>query len=235
MRIILLLALMPAAVFAQEPAKRWKDTGEFSFTNANGNTKATTLGLNNLFSYQWGRTGLELTAGALSARSNGLVTAEQYNAAEKATWKWTDRDYFYERLGWEKNRFAGIRHRWDGSVGLGREVFKTPKDLLAAELGIGYTTENRTLPPDEDFVSGRAHAKYTRALSATASFSQDAEYLSNFKDGAAYRLATQTALTASMTTHHSMKLSFLWKRVNRPPAGFIKDDTLAAAALIVNY
>ena len=34
MREILLLALVPTVAFAQEPAKRWKDTGKFRFTNA---------------------------------------------------------------------------------------------------------------------------------------------------------------------------------------------------------
>src|SRR5687768_7378328 len=115
MKIILALALLPAAAAAQEPAKKWKDTGELSFTNANGNTKTTNLGLNNTFTWQGTRAGLELIGGALGARSNGQVTAEQYNASEKVTWKWTDRDYVYERIGWDKNRFAGIDSRLDFS------------------------------------------------------------------------------------------------------------------------
>lgn len=217
------------------PAKKWKDKAELSVVSTNGNSKATSTSAKNIFNYQWTQTMLEVTAGALGTESEGRVTAEQYDAGEKATWNFSKLNYLYERFGWDKNRFAGIRNRYDLSGGLGRELLNFPKDKLIAELGAGYINEERTDSPRNDFASGRGFAKYDRVITETASFSQDFEYLANFEDNEDYRLKTETALVASISTHVSLKASYVWKRLNKPARGFGKDDTLTAVALIVNY
>jgi putative salt-induced outer membrane protein YdiY len=231
------LLLLPACAVraAEAPGKKWTETAQVTFLSANGNSKSSTLGANELFKYDWQKASLELTADALGSSQEGVVTAEQYSAAEKVSRKLSDRNYVFERVGWDKNRFSGIANRIDTSVGLGRELLKTDKDLLAAELGGGYVNEQRVKSPRVDFGSGRAYMKYTRTLSATASFSQDAEYLHSFSDQDDYRLNTQTSLVASLTTHFSLKTSYVWKKVNLPPPGFGRNDTLTSAALIFNY
>lgn len=234
--LLILAAFSAIAVaHADAPVKRWTQTAQVTYLSANGNTKSSTLGASELFKYDWGNASLELTGAALGSSQDGVVTAEQYNAAEKFIRKISDRNYVFERVGWDKNRFAGIANRIDASVGLGRELIKTAKDLLILELGGGYVNEQRIKSPRVDFGSGRVYAKYARALSDTASFSQDAEYLHSFSDQDDYRLNAETSLTASLTTHFSLKTSFVWKKVNIPPPGFVKNDTLTSLALIFNY
>jgi putative salt-induced outer membrane protein YdiY len=123
---------------------------------------------------------------------------------------------------------------------LGRELIATAKNQLNVELGGGFVNEQRILPPRAKFGTGRAYSKYTRVLSPTANFNQDAEYLHNFKNKDGYRVTTNTALVASITTHVSMKFGYQWKFINQPATNaagqkFGKSDTLASAALIVNY
>ena len=55
------------------------------------------------------------------------------------------------------------------------------------------------------------------------------------KNGSDYRVNTETALTASISTYFALKLSFDWRRVNRPPTGAVKDDTKTSIALVVDY
>lgn len=233
--------LMSAALFASAaraedvPAKKWTETAQLTYLSANGNTKSSTLGITELFKYTWEKTTLELTAAALGASQERVVTAEQYSAAEKVLRKVSDRNYVFERVGWDKNRFSGIANRIDASLGLGRELVKTAKNLLILELGGGYINEQRVKSERVDFASGRSYAKYTRTLSETATFSQDAEYLHSFSNQDDYRLNAETSLVASLTTHFSLKTSFVWKKVNIPPPGFTKNDTLTSVALIFNY
>jgi putative salt-induced outer membrane protein YdiY len=235
-RLLIAVSLAAAPLLAEDaPAKKWSETAQVSFLNANGNTKSSTLGANNAFKYDGARATLELNASALGSSQKGAVTAEQYAASEKVGRKLSDRDYLFERVGWDKNRFAGVANRIDASLGLGREVWKTEANLLALELGGGYVNEQRVKAPRDDHGAGRAYAKYTRTLSATATFSQDAEYLHDFSNATAYRLNAQTALTASLTTHFSLKTTFDWKKVNVPPPGFAKNDTLTSVAIIFNY
>lgn len=217
------------------PGKKWTETAQVTYLSANGNTKSTTLGVNEAFKYAWDLTALELAAAALGSSQNGSTTAEQYNASEKVQRKVSDKNYVFERVAWDKNRFAGVSNRIDASLGLGREVWKSAKNLLTLELGGGYVNEQRVKAPREDFGSGRAYTKWIHTLSETANFSQDAEYLHNFSDQDAFRLNTETALTASITTHFSLKTSFFWKKVNVPPPGFAKNDTMTSVALIFNY
>lgn len=225
------------AVPAAEGAKRkWKDAAEFSLLTTNGNSRGTTTSGKNTFTYNWSDlTGLEFLAGGRGSSNAGTVTSEQYNASEKVTWKLIGANYVYERFGWDQDRFAGIANRWDASAGLGRLLLDLKNDKINTELGGGYVNEERTSAPRNDFASGRAYAKYVHTLSATANFSQDAEYLHNFKNRKGYRLNTETALIASLSTHLSLKTSFVWKRNALPPPGAIKDDTTTAVALIVNY
>ncbi|HRY30331.1 MAG TPA: DUF481 domain-containing protein [Elusimicrobiota bacterium] len=232
---VFLSNLFSAAYGEDAPAKKWSEKAQLTYLSANGNTKSSTLGASNEFQYNWTRAALDLTAGALGSQSKEEVTAEQYFAAEKVSWKLTARNYAFERTGWDKNRFAGIANRIDASVGLGRELIKTKRNDLILELGGGYVNEQRVKAPREDFSSGRAYSKYVFAISPQSAFSQDAEYLHNFEHPDGYRVNAETALVSAVSTHMSLKASYLVKYVNQPAPTFGKTDTLTSMALIFNY
>jgi len=215
--------------------KKWKDNAELSFVSANGNTKSTTIGVQNLVQVNMSKIILELTAGVLGAESDKGVSAEQYNAGEKTSWMFGVNNYFFEKFAWDKNRFAGIAHRYDASVGLGRDFIKRAKNHLMLELGGGYINEQRIKSPRNDFASGRAFGKYERILSDTANGFVEGEYLHNFDDPDGYRLNAQTGLVATINSFLSLRVSYMLRRVNEPPAGFGKTDTVTSTTLIFNY
>lgn len=233
----LLAGIAVNSIHAEDaPKKPWKNATELSAVSANGNTKSQTVSAKNTFSYEWvSKTTLELIGGGLGAKSQGSTTAEKYFASEKLSQKLTDRDYVYQKFAWDKDRFSGIRNRYDNGVGAGREMWKTANDLLVAETGVGYINEQRINDDDEDFVSGRAYSKYTRKLSETANFSQDVEYLHNFENRRDFRVNTETALTAAINTAMALKVSYTWKHVGEPPAGFSRNDTVTSVALVATY
>ncbi len=233
---VLSVLLGSASLRAEDaPVKVWKETAQITYLSANGNTKSTTIGASQLLQYARKYIGFELGASALGSSNKQVTTAEQYSAYEKLSWKLNDRNYAFERTGWDKNRFAGIANRIDASAGLGREFIKTPRNNFLFELGGGYVNEQRVKAPRVDFGAGRAFGKYVGTISPTSTFSQSAEYLHNFEDNDDFRVNTETALTASISTNVSMKLAYLWKHVAVPPPTFGKNDTLTSVAIIFNY
>ena len=238
--VFLLLSMLAAcaAASAQGPApepKPWKDAAELSYVKTSGNTQTSTLSMKNLFNYDWNRSALEVAAGGLGTQSRKVVTAEQFNASEKVSLKLSDSNYAFEKFGWNKDRFSGIKHRYEWALGLGRELLKTPSDKLFAEAGGGYIFEDRLRSDNQSFSTYRGYAKYIRTLSPTANASQDLEYLGNLKDQKGYRMNAETALVSTINSHFSLKASYLWKFVNSPTPGFKKTDTTTSVAVIVNY
>jgi len=220
---------------AEEPKKPWKNSTEVSAVSANGNSRATTTAAKEDFSYEWSHVLLNLTGSALGASDRTGTTAEEYTAGEKVNYKLTLRDYLYERFKWDTNRFAGIRHQYDSSAGVGRKLLVFANDNLDGELGGGYLNEQRIAAPRNDFASGRAYLKYIHLFSPTSTFSQDVEYLHNFKSSNGFRINTETALTAALSAHLSLKTAFNWNRINEPAPGAVKDDTKVTAALQITY
>jgi putative salt-induced outer membrane protein len=233
--VVFLVNLLAIARAEEAPAKKWSDKAQVSYLSANGNTKSSTLGVSNEFEYKWTRDTFNLNAGGLGTQSQQVITAEQYYANEKLTLKLSDRNYTFERVGWDKSRFSGIANRIDSSLGLGRELIKTERNDLILEFGGGYVNEQRIQSERQSFTSGRAYSKYVFTISPTANFSQDAEYLHNFKRSQGYRVNTETALVSAMSTHMSLKVSYVAKYVNEPAPGFGKTDTMTAAAILFNY
>lgn len=231
-----LLGFAGSTAFAAEESKPWKESAELSVVSTNGNSKATSISGKNTFEYKKERAHLEVNAGGLGTESEDRTIAEQYYANEKFSWDLIGRNYSFERFGWDKDRFAGVEHRYDASAGLGRHFFEEKaRNQLMLELGGGYIHEQRATPPRNEFGAGRAYSKYEFAITETSKFSQDAEFTHNFKDSDDYRLTTITALQAAISTHMSLKVSYTWKRVGKPPVGIGRDDTITAVALIVSY
>lgn len=238
-KVILLSAvscLFPAVWAADAPAKNWKNETQLTFLSTKGNSQSRTLGAGEKFNWAKAKRSFDLWADALNVESDNTRTSERYSAGEKGERKlFSDRNYAYERGLWESNRFAGYRHRYDGSVGIGRDILKSTANELSAELGGGYINEQLVNAPRNDFGSGRVYAKYTFHFSPTATFFQDGEYLHNFDTPNGYRVNTESALTATLSTHLALKLDYTWKHVHEPPAGFKRDDTTTLLSFLVNY
>jgi putative salt-induced outer membrane protein YdiY len=238
--ILLFPALAAVALADDAPVvstKAWTNSGEVSVVSSNGNSRGTTTSAKDTFDYKWSAASLKLFGSGLGSSSGHQVTSEQYNAGEKVQVPFTtdEKNYAFEIFNWDKNRFAGIQDRYDGSAGYGRQLFCISSDTLKAEIGEGYINEDRINAPRNDFASTRVFAKYVHILSATAQFTQDAEFLNDDRNSKDYRLNMETAIIASLTTHLAIKASYKWNRVGEPPAGIGKDDTTTLVTLVVNY
>jgi putative salt-induced outer membrane protein YdiY len=204
--------------------------------SANGNSKAQTTSAKGGFNYTFTPLmALEMEGGGLGSRSQGLVTAEQYYGSEKISRKVDDRNYVFEKYRWDRDRFKRIAHRHDLSAGVGREFWKTDKDLLIAELAPGYINEERLMEKRKSYASSRFYSKYTRDLSPGSRFTQDAEWIQSLADNRDKLINTETTFSAALSSSLALKNSFVWRHNSRPPAGARKDDTIVSVALVATF
>jgi putative salt-induced outer membrane protein YdiY len=221
---------------AAPPAKKWHDTAEASYVNTNGNSRSATTSAKDSFSYDFDKsTRLELEGGGLGAKSAGQITAEQYFAREKVQRNFNEKDYVFENYRWDRNRFAGFWHLQVVSVGVGRDLWKTKTDLWTFEGAPGYLNEEFINAPRRSVGTARAYTRYSHDFTPTSKFSQDVEYIQSLADKRDSRINTETGLTTALSSHFSVKTSFIWKRANFPPAGVHKDDEITSFALLANF
>lgn len=236
MKIILASALLLLAAASRAAAKDWKNAAELSVISANGNTKTQTISGKNAFAYDFSdKTKAEIEAGGHGARNEGKVVAEQYFASEKVSHKISELNYLFERYRWDRDVFAGFKHRHNFSAGVGRELWRTDKDLLIGEAAPGYVNEERIGDNTRSFASARFYGKYTRDFNENTKFSQDAEYTQSLQNSDDSWINTETALTGTLTSLLSVKNSFVWKHVSRPAPAKRKDDTIVSVALIASF
>src|SRR5690349_11929334 len=123
MRKVVLVGLIAGLLFdmgraEDAPPKKVQDTAQVTFLSANGNTKSTTVGASNELKVNWAKAALEVNAGALGAQTQQVTTAEKYFANEKLQRNFDARNYVFEKVGWDKDRFAGVANRIDSSAGV---------------------------------------------------------------------------------------------------------------------
>src|SRR3954471_936236 len=94
LNVMIGLLAAPALLQAEDPpppsasVKPWSEKAEASVISTNGNSKGTTTSVKNTFGYNWSKvTGLEINAAGTGSTHGNDVTAENYLANEKVTWK----------------------------------------------------------------------------------------------------------------------------------------------------
>ncbi|MCJ8501536.1 DUF481 domain-containing protein [Desulfatitalea alkaliphila] len=224
----------PAAWSEEQP--RWQDTAELSFVQTGGNTDVTTIAAKNLLQYRlsdnWA---MQWKAAALHAESDGEKTAERYETDLRTDYKGGERIYYYGLAGWVQDTFAGLDQRIYGGPGIGYRFLIGPRHQLVGELGAYYAREKYTDGSADDLMEGRAYGKYQFKFSETVQFSQDLEYLHNFKDSAAYKLISVSALQSKLNEWLAVRVAYELRYDNRPtPADLKNSDSLLTVSLVLN-
>jgi putative salt-induced outer membrane protein len=232
---------IPVEPVKQEPPPPPPWNGEVSagYVQTEGNSDTRTSNARAEVIYQskdWRNT---FNAAAIQSQSSQLneltgteetqVSAERYSAGNKTDYNFTDRDYAFLSLEWEKDLIGGVRERTSETVGYGRKVLTGPAHLLDLELGAGVrqTEEQITANKAEDAI-GRARLAYKWNFSETSFFGETIKAESG----------ESNTFTESVT---ELKLSLIGKlfalasytvRNNTDVApGTEKTDTITAASL----
>lgn len=164
-----LLTLIPFAAQA-EP---WSGEVSAGYVATSGNTDTSTSNAKAEIVYAttaWRNT---FNALAIHSEQGGLRTTERYAIGDKADFNFTERDYAFVSLEFEKDLFGAVRERTSETVGYGRKILTGPEHLLEAEIGGGarQTEAQGTGEKSSDSI-GRGRIAYKWKFSETSHFGQ---------------------------------------------------------------
>jgi putative salt-induced outer membrane protein len=240
---VLMLLSNPPTVAAQDPApKPVSFTGDIGFVSTAGNTSVTTLSLGDKLVGRAGKVVLTQLFSLIYGRNEGVENANSILFRGRIDYPLSGKLALYGFGGYERNKFAGIARRFDEGVGLAYKAWVHPKNELSVEAGLGQVQESRYLAGTEgatsknNFTSARAAAAYKHLFTRAAYFLQTLEFLPNLENSDDYRINSESALVAPISTHFGLKMAYLIKHNALPPsAGLEKTDRLFTAGVQVTY
>jgi putative salt-induced outer membrane protein len=230
----------PIRAFAQAgaphpPPPRQEVSAEFAFIGTTGNSTTQTIGLSGEVIERPDVWTLTIKAQYVRNEADDIIKAQSGLFSFEAARALTSRVSTFARYGFLHDSFAGIANRNLIEAGLSDLLVDAAPHRLTVDAGFGYAHEERTNGIDLSNGTFGAGALYKLKLSDTADVSDDVRVLFSLAQGADWRSANIAAVTATLTTILSLKVSNTVRYVNAPVPTFQKTDTITAIALVVKF
>ena len=226
-------------------------TIDLGFVNASGNTSVTTLNLGDKYVTNTADKRVIFTQSfnAVRSQTDGEKQAENYRAQFRLDYGLGGKLYLFGLTGWDRNVFAGVSRRFEETLGLSYKALTLPNDDLTFEVGLSQFQQRNTIATaggsfDDNFTAGRLAGLYKRKLSGASSITQGLELIPNFSTSEDFRLNSETALVAPLSTNIGLKLGYSIRFDNLPgfkpapaTAGsrFKKTDRFLTAGISIAY
>jgi putative salt-induced outer membrane protein len=233
MRILALL-LLPAAASAQAPAPPpaldpLTGNATLGYLATSGNTESKNA--NASLKIDWDRGGMWVhgwTAQFVSARTDGVTTAESYAAGYKGQRDFSETSYLFAAADWRKDRFSGYDEQLSETVGYGRRLIDNERHMLAVEGGVGAKQSTLIDGTDVNDAIVRGGLNYLLHISETSEFEQ--KVITEIGDENTYTESV-TALRARIIGELAIVLSYTVKNNSDVPPGIEKTDTFTAVSI----
>ena len=131
----------------------------------------------------------------------------------------TPRFFWNAGASWDRNDDAGILNRYIMHAGVGNKWVDTARRRFATSYGISYTDREEEEPdPEKDrrFAGARLGWDYKEQFNAGTTFDNKFATNVNLSDPSDYSINTTSALTVSVVSHVSLKVSLQWLYENEP-------------------
>ena len=144
-------------------------------------------------------------------------------------------------FGWvgvtyERNRFAGIAHRYAESGGLALRIIDLPKDLWTFETGTAVNQEQNTVALIRNFMALRFATVIRHNFTQTAFISESFESLPSVENRSDYRLNSESDLVAPLSGRLALKVSYVIRYQNLPTVvGAVKTDRTLSTGVQVAF
>lgn len=115
----------------------WKGSVALGYLRTTGNTNSTSANFKTALDWHVAPWENLFGAQAIFAKSNGVSSAESYQAGDQLNYDFTATYYVFGNLNYLSDRFASVVERYTETVGVGRHVFNTPTQKLDLQVGVG--------------------------------------------------------------------------------------------------
>ena len=220
----------PKVVAKPAPVKITADAG---FASSSGNSTVQTLDLGDKVTAKIDDFTFTQQFGVVHGSSDGTTVASSWHGAFRTDMAIHHEVGVYASVTYERNVLSGLASRIGTVTGLSAQLVKTKNDKLVVEGGVSVTSQRGTVanPQDQGFLGGRAATAFVHQIGAHASIGQTIEVLPNFREGADFRVNTETSLLAPFTHKAAVKLSFIMHYDGVPEPGFLSTDRLFTSGL----
>lgn len=214
-----------------------KFTGDVGFVSTAGNTSVQSLNFGNNFSVQRDEVTFSQSFNGVYGRSEGEVVTSNWRGRLRTDVQTSSKHVsLFTLLSYERNVFAGVASRLGGVTGVSLALVDTERHRLVIEGGASLTRQRGSVAGarDLDFLGGRAATSYVLQLSANAHLAQSVEVLPNFRESDDLRVNTESSLTAPISRHIGVKLSYVIRYDGQPQADFQTTDRLFTSGVQVS-
>lgn len=230
-RLVVLGALLCACSVAQaddEKKEGWSGNAGLGYLSASGN--ADNLNVNALgeLYYDWEHWHHSLKALAVGASAGGVSSAERYTMDLKTQRDFSEFDYLFGLIAYQKDRFAGVREQLSETVGYGRRLINTDVHILNAEVGVGFRQIDFQDGTDDSGAIIRLGGNYRWNFSDTAHFDQSLAIEAGSDNTSTESIS---AVTAKLLGAMDLVVSFTVKNNSDVPLGTTSTDRFTAISL----
>jgi putative salt-induced outer membrane protein len=231
----LTLLLAVPVLGAEEPPKPpWSGSLGLSFLSTTGNSQTQSLGFDlgvKRIPDPWG---LEIVGKYLRSSKGGSTDAERSFLGLRGTRSLSKRWSVFAGISGERDTFAGFDLRAVVEGGATYKFLTGPVHELAFDGGLTWTRENRVAGEDRSFLGGLLGLDYQWKLSETAAFTEKLRWYPDFDQTSNWRIASESALKASLTGPLALRLGYEFRYSNTPVPGFHKTDTATTVSLVAS-
>jgi len=151
----------------------WKGSVALGYLSTTGNTNSTSANFKAGLDWHVAPWQNLFGAQAIFAKSNGVSSAESYQAGDQLNYDFTERDYVFGSFNYLNDHFASVVERYSETVGRGRHVLKTPTQKLDLQVGIGANQQREAGQQDLNYQAvGVFDGTYVWTISHNSEFKQ---------------------------------------------------------------
>ena len=223
-----LLSLLAAAAGHAQDEGPWGGKASLGYLSTTGNSETLNVSAAAELEYASGKWDHLAQVSAVGAQQDDETTAEAYLAAWKTEYSFSEFNYAFGRVRWQKDKFSGYDQQMSETVGYGRRILHSDRHTLNGEAGVGLRQSDLRDGTSEDETILRGSLDYTLKLSENAEFGQDFLVESGAENTF---MESVTELKASLIGELALKASYTIRRNTSVPVGSEKTDTFTAISL----
>lgn len=225
----LMLLLLPTSAALAD----WTGKSELGVVIARGNTDSETVNARIEFLFEEERWHNESIVRGVRSSDSGETTASRYVVSNKTDYDFSERNYAWAALRYDRDRFSSFKHQASASLGLGRHLIETERHELIGEIGPGFKySEHRTGGETESEAMMRGHLKYDWTISETADLvnrllveTASSNTFAENELSLSVAINSRVALKAGVAVRHNTDVD----------PGREKTDTLTTVNLVYNF
>ena len=242
-RIAILSFVLAGAAHAQDAKKPppVEFSGDLGFVSVTGNTTVSTFSMNEKFVRRITKWEFKQDFGSVYGKTDGAESSNLVRAGVRADYSLAEHWALYALTAYDRNKFAGIKSRFAEGLGGVAKLIANDVNQLNVEAGYQLTQQRNLIGPDDNFSALRLASSWKHVFTKTSYFSEAVEYLPNLENHDDYRINSETAIVAPLSTHIGIKLSYVVRFSNDPPlnaagtAQLRKFDRILSTGIQVTY